>query len=432
MKKLFALSLIFSILLLPAFAADPEANGYIDSGGQTLQNGSTVLLDSKAEPVIGVSEQGDIKGEFGGIYTLFPGQQQGPVVQEVVDITIEHGDGDDDEQDDDIIVTWPNVPDGTVPEIVILVGDGTGLFHNDPAISVVDSFTAPNDYGKWIMFATKTITEVLGIQTIQNDDGQQTQLILLNMSGGQQGAEPYYSEMYIKVFAVAPAIGIDPPALTDYADVFIASTAVGKLDVDLLAGGLGYNYISVPLDNEDNAINKVFPPSMLDNETLIFNQMEGFDFNIAKLNNGVWVSAFGGGQDIGDNFYVLPQGAYMVRVPVNKLVTCVGEVLKGIEGDTLVVNSGAVPKDYTYFGNYYPMKFELNAVDVNQKLKLNNVAEGDRIFYADDLNFNFNIAKYKNGVWVSEFNQAQGSNIILKTPKGYMYKRNGGEFTWIR
>ena len=248
------------------------------------------------------------------------------------------------------------------------------------------------------------------------------------VSGGH--AEVYYKGVKAEIDTT-----VDPGIAT-----LESAWAVGKLDMLVSREGLGYNYVSVPFNYRSNQIRDVLDTAYLDNGTLVFSQLNGFDFDIAEVNSsGVWVSAFEASKstDIGSDFHVKPESSYMIKVPADRTFTVVGDVLRGTEGRALrIQGSDHVGGNlYTYFGNFYPTQFVLQDANVNDSAHLKlSPATGDRLFYPLNLSFDFNIAYYSGGRWRNEFDPAKTelSNITLKLPLGYMYKRNGTSFDWAR
>jgi len=393
MKKLFVISLIVGIFALPALA-----NIYPSSGGKILPG----FIDNKAEPVIGssVGEDGTTILELGGIYTLIPGG--GVTAFDVIDITIEHGDGDNDGEDDDIIITWPNVPDGTVPQVVVLIGDGTGLFNNDPTKFVVDSFDPDTDYGKWIMFVDDTTEQVLNINV---DSGDPVEWIFFNMAGGQkEGQDVYYKEMYFKVFAVPQAMGIEPapaPVLTDYTADFIAATAVGKLDY---AFGQGNNFFNCPflttgdLNFVIGAHNVAMNCQMLEHDR----PTDGF---IASTFNGTsWVDAYE--LDLGKGYVFFNSSS----APL--ILTLAGKVNPDPAAFSKELKIGN-----TFIGQPFPIKKTLGNL-------FSDPVMNDSVLIHDKITDGF-IAKscVNDGSFVEP-------DFELEPSLGYVYYRNSGELDW--
>lgn len=310
---------------------------------------------------------------------------------------------------DDIKVSW----DGNAPDIYYLASD-----------TVEGKYVSqPDTIQGW----TKVLDGKTGAALYKGFavDVKNKNMKHLNQVGAGLG-EVYYKGLMA---------GITKPESYLY-----AAEAVGKVNITLQSGGLGYNYISVPFTYNTDQIKDVLDPAYPPIGTRVFSQMEGFNFDIAELNSSrVWVSAFEPAKttDIGSTFYIYPERSYMIKVPSAKTITVIGRVLTPADGYALQIQGSdhAGGNLYTYFGNYYPRQYSLSDADVSDTLLLSkDVSDGDRIFYPTDLSFNFNIAYYKDKLWRSEFdpNKTQLTDINLKLPVGYMYKRNGASFYWTR
>jgi hypothetical protein len=304
----------------------------------------------------------------------------------------------------DILITWE--AQYLTPQIYALYGDGTGKYTNSYASG-------------WEKVA-EGATVASGYTTVNNSLTHQNQV-------GQGSPEAYYKGI---------VAGID---IAQAAATFEAAWAVGKVNVELKKATSqtdpGKNYISIPFNRPSNTINNVMLVDQFDDGTKVYSQLQGqhYNFDIAKVKNTAWVSGFSDTTLVGDTFMIVPEKGYMVEVPNDKTVTVMGNVLRGTEGRSRLMDAN----DYTYIGNFYAFKFQLWDADANDRLKLTGAAvpnDGDRIYYQlkPGTLYNFNIAEYRAGAWKSGFNTSALSDITLRPPYGYMYKRVGDGFTWLR
>lgn len=415
MKKFLNISLILLItgygLLITASSshADRMTGGdyeipasAVNSGGDRLTGGDYEMQDAKGEAAIGRMTGGDYELGLGVVYGILG---EGAPTEGLPDEWVS------DTHVENLVINRVNT------RIVLSWGrpEGSPDAGSYYVFRLVPETGFENAPDNWERAAVLPYTD-----TVYMEEGQL----------GRGDAQVYY-----RVLSV------------DDAAQLRNKLPVGKININLSSSGLGYNYVSVPFTYRENEIDQVFEPSSgglhwLDPGVQVFTQTNGFDFDIAELNSDrVWVSAFEASRstDIGSEFHVYPQNSYMVKVPADDVYTVVGQVIAGADARTLrVQGSDHVGGNlYTYFGNFLPRQFVLSEATINDENNLNlagNVAEGDRIFYATDTDFNFNIARFHDGQWRNEFDPAgvELTDMVLLPSLGYMYKRDGESFDWTR
>jgi len=364
----------------------------INSGGMTLQGGEYILKDSKGEALGGVMKGGD--------YSLTPGilgVLVGVTTPEVPPGTVKLYISRDNL---DIKITWEASKYGAIPQIFALVGnDGTGLYQNN------------YDAQKWVPVANN---DTVGTTSVTINPGS---LKHLNQVGGG-AAEIYYKGLL--------------SGINDYAKYIPSAEAVGKVNVAFSVGVIGSNYLSYPFIQGNNSIKEVLDVNSFPEGTKIYSQMTGpnkdqYDFDVAKLVNKSWLNSFNN-QSVDDTLKILPEKSYMVQIPLNTKYTMLGKVV--IDSDERTTD--IMTYKNTYFGNCRAWAYNLGDVNVNTLLKLSNdVKAGDKIYYPNDTEYNFDVSKYSDGKWINSFTN-QPSTMLLKLPKGYMYYRDGNGFSWAR
>jgi len=322
--------------------------------------------------------------------------------------------------------------------VVVLAGDGAGWFNNNPLNFKVDSFTAPADYGKWIMFGpgTKPPADVLGIAI---DTSQPLKAVFKDMYGGQQGAGTYYKEMYFKAFTVPSASIIQPLALTDYAPAFTAATAVGKVDVGLkgTANIKGKNLFSVPFKVEgvEANVNNVFGSGTgsiwEEGDTILKKKLNSPAYYGAVYKAGAvdkWKDASNASND--PMFTVDPNFGYWAIVRTDKILTVLGKV--DVEPTSAKIwGAGQEQRGQTLLGMYYPKQFSLQSSTLVQ----DGAANGDTIYYKKTaLDPAYHAAVLVNGTWKDASNTANNPVLevaTLKLPYSYIFSRKvQADFTW--